>query len=496
MGGTMAGHPHAGNQGRPPRVAPGRRQAWWEAMPDAAALSVTFAPGGLREVVAMLHRLRADGALRVQAGEDHGAVTIEAGQVRAAFFNSLSGPQALSRLLLSGPGRAWVDPLAPVYEPNLAGDTADILARIDRVLAELHFDRLFGAAGGTAPAKAPEPQTTALTAADLDSALGAEPLAADDPLLTMRTALLPPQVGSLLGRCLLKRELGAGASSVVYLAHHTALDVDVVVKVLIPGQGGADAATLTTNEARTLARLNHPGILRVFDYDDTDRFPHLVVEHIAGGSLQDALVAEGPLDPVLVAGVMRQAAKALAYAQARIGLVHGDIKPANILLRDDGRATLIDFGIAAIAAGKTAKPVVGTAQFRRQVRGTPSYLAPELVDGDAPAWASDCYALGCTAYHALAGRPPYQDPDPVKLMLLHKAGGFVPLDLLRKDLEPALVQIVHRCLAMDPAQRYPAPGALVADLESLRAGQPLAAGEPDPRKTTFWQHLSRAVRRA
>ncbi len=465
-------------------------------MSDASALSVTFAPGGLREVVAMLHRLRADGALRVQAGEDHGAVTIEGGQLRAAFFNALSGPQALSRLLLSGPGRAWVDPVAPVYEPNLAGDTADILVRIDRVLAELHFDRLFGGSATGATVKAPEPQTTALTAADLDSALGAEPLAADDPLLTMRTALLPPQVGSLLGRCLLKRELGAGASSVVYLAHHAALDVDVVVKVLIPGQGGADAAALTTNEARTLARLNHPGILRVYDYDDTDRFPHLVVEHVAGGSLQEAIVSQGTLSSPQVADVMRQSAKALAYAQARIGLVHGDIKPGNILLRDDGRATLIDFGLASIASASGTKPVVGTAPFRRQVRGTPSYLAPELVDGGAMGWASDCYALGCTAYHALAGRPPYQADEPVQLMLQHKAGGFVPLDLLCRDADPTLVAIIHRCLALDPAQRPPSAGALAADLEALRTGQPAAEPGYDSRKTTFWQHLSRVVRRA
>ena len=459
---------------------------------DAASpMTFDFAAGGLRRCVLELAAGSEDATIRVEAAGDSGCLHVRAGQVVAAQLGGFTGVRAFARLMLCGPGR-WTRAQAQAeVAAELAGSTAELIGRIERILVD------------SAPPPAPAERETvsiaraagdeALTPEDLDRAFNAAAAAGDDPLMTMRATLLPPQPGERIGRCVLRRVLGEGASSIVYLAHHTAFDIDVVVKVLIPAASGADAAALTANEARILARLNHPAILRVFDYDDGGRHPHLVMEHIPGGSLAER-IGEG-VDPELAVTVARQAAKALLYAQSLIGLVHGDLKPANILLADDGRIRLIDFGIAAVHDGKER---FSTA-VRSQVRGTPAYLAPELVERPAAlSWASDCYALGATLYHALAGRTLYRHDDPLQLMLLHRTGDFLPLHLARPGLDPRLIEVVHRCLRLRPEDRFPTAGALLAAVEELSGGSDdgTMSFRVNRQRTTLWQHVARVWRRA
>ena len=289
----------------------------------------------------------------------------------------------------------------------------------------------------------------------------------------------PPDERVVLGRYQLVERLGAGGSAEVWRAHDQRLEREVAVKLLHPHllPDAASRARLQS-EAHAAARLSHPGIVAVYDVDAHGDVPAIVLELVEGESLARRLETIGRLPEREAAAIALQVGEALDHAHER-GLVHRDVKPANIVLTSDGRARLVDFGIArSLQEGAARVTATGT------IIGTLRYLAPEQLIGEDASPASDIYALGGVLYEMLAGRPPHDLWNPLALMEAHKAPP-PPLD----GVSPRLAALTYGMLAADPALR-PARGAVVAaELRSwlasgdqqtesvgLAALAPLAAG--------------------
>jgi serine/threonine protein kinase len=265
----------------------------------------------------------------------------------------------------------------------------------------------------------------------------------------------------------------------VYLARDTELDRPVAVKVLAENAAGDDGLRKRfVREARLAARLSHPNVVNVFDAGEEDGRPYLVMEHVEGETLADLLARRGRLPSEEVRGLGVQAARGLAHAHAA-GLVHRDVKPQNLLLREDGTLKIADFGIARAAEG-TALTQAGT------VLGTAAYLAPEQALGEQATPASDVYSLGAVLYELLTGEPPYEFDSLADLAEQQRQHAIRPVRELAPDVPRDLEDIVMRCLARNPAYRP-------ADLEQELAPegmepptQRLQAPRRQPSRRLLW----------
>ncbi len=239
-------------------------------------------------------------------------------------------------------------------------------------------------------------------------------------------------IGRVLGnRYRLVAALGSGASAHVFLAEDMVLQRRVAVKVLQPALARDDAFLRRFRaEARSVAALNHPHVLRVFDWGEGEDGPYLVIEYLEGGSLFDMLARGRRLSPAQAARIGAQAADGLAYAHAR-GIVHRDVKPANILFDEDGRVRVADFGVArALSNASTTDP--GT------MLGTARYASPEQAQGQPLDGRSDVYSLGLLLYEAMTGSVPFTGDTP-HATLLARIGERVPYDPALGPLAPMLV---------------------------------------------------------
>jgi serine/threonine-protein kinase len=266
------------------------------------------------------------------------------------------------------------------------------------------------------------------------------PSAESDPLLD--------QVRALFGRDLeIDRELGRGAMAVVYGGYDPALQRRVAVKVLLPEL--AEVPELTERfrrEARMVAALQHPNVVSVYSVRNDDMVSAIVMQFVEGRSL-DVALAEQPMLPLPVAGlVLAQAASALQHAHER-GIVHRDIKPANVLLGNDGRAIVSDFGIARRQGG--AK-LTGTGVML----GTVAYMSPEQCSTETVTPQSDQYSLGVMAFELLTGSTPFRG-NVAQVITAHIRQPAPPLADLRSDLPSAVVSYVMRMLEKDPNARHP-----------------------------------------
>jgi serine/threonine-protein kinase len=260
----------------------------------------------------------------------------------------------------------------------------------------------------------------------------------------------------ILDRYRLLERLAVGGSAEVWRAHDEQLDRAVAVKRLHPHLlPDAASRRRLRAEARAAASLSHPGIVAVYDVDTEGEAPALVMELVDGESLSARVARDGPLSGRDAAAITADVADALFHAHQR-GVVHRDVKPGNVLLSRDGRARLVDFGIAhSLAESAERLTLTGT------VMGTLSAMAPEqLADGPITP-RTDLYGLGVVLHEALTGRPPYAASSPVALADAQRAG---PPSL--PDVDPALAAVVTACLAYDPAER-PLHAGAVAD--ALRA---------------------------
>jgi serine/threonine protein kinase len=246
--------------------------------------------------------------------------------------------------------------------------------------------------------------------------------------------------------------IGHGGMAVVYRARQESLDRTVAVKILSENLAASpEFMERFRREARTAANLRHPNVITVHDFGEDERgVPYLVLEYIEGPTLADLM--DAGLDDGRIPNLLDQIAAGLDYAHAR-GVIHRDIKPGNVLLTDDGRAVLADFGLAWLLEGAHLTLTGG-------VIGTPEYMSPEQAAGEPIDHRSDVYALGVVLYEMLVGERPFVAETPIGVLLKHLQDPAPSILDARPDLPPAVGQVLARCLVKDPAERFASAGEL------------------------------------
>ncbi len=260
------------------------------------------------------------------------------------------------------------------------------------------------------------------------------------------------------GHFLLEKELGHGGMGGVYLARDKMLDRKVGIKVMLKSLG-ADPKFVERfqREAQAAARLNHPNIAQIYSFGQEQGMPYIAMELVPGGSLDKEMDANpGTLDVVHVMRVGQQVADALALA-AESGLVHGDVKPENVLFDTDGNAKLVDFGLAAMQGDSD------------EIWGTPYYISPEKVRRQKIDYRADIYSLGGTLYHVLTGVPPFDGPDPTAVVKARFEGPPKKPSEIRSDIPPEVDAIIMRMLELEPSMRYPTYQSLLGDFKRYLA---------------------------
>ena len=267
----------------------------------------------------------------------------------------------------------------------------------------------------------------------------------------MATSALREQLQATLGSAYeVERELGGGGMSRVFVATETALGRQVVIKVLPPEMSSALSAERFRREIQLAARLQHPHIVPVLTAGDASGLLFYTMPFVEGESLRAQLARGGELPIASVMRVLRDVAKALAYAH-RHGVVHRDVKPENILL-SDGDALVADFGVAKALAA--AGSVSGAFTSAGIALGTPAYMAPEQVVADPNAdHRADLYSLGVVAYEMLSGQPPFSGRPVHAMLAAHATEAAESIAKRRSHVPLALAELVMRCLEKQPADR-------------------------------------------
>ena len=276
---------------------------------------------------------------------------------------------------------------------------------------------------------------------------------------------------ALAGQYRIERELGAGGMATVYLAEDLRHHRKVAVKVLRPELAAMLGHDRFLREIEVAARLTHPHILPLHDSGASDGFLFYVMPYIDGESLRARIDRVGELPVADAVRILREVADALAHAHDH-GVVHRDIKPDNVML--SGRHALVmDFGVAKAVSDATGQNFVTTAGV---ALGTPAYMAPEQAAADPHLdHRVDIYALGLLGYELLAGRPPFSGRTAQALLAAHATQDPEPLDRLRPGAPPSLVELVMRCLAKKPADRWQSAEEVLERLEPLATTNPAVA---------------------
>jgi serine/threonine protein kinase/ligand-binding sensor domain-containing protein len=288
---------------------------------------------------------------------------------------------------------------------------------------------------------------------------------------------MPQYIGRRLGAYQIVEQIGQGGMATVFKAYQPSMDRYVAIKIL-PSHFTEDESFVGrfTQEARTLARLEHAHILPVHDYGETEGITYLVMRYVEAGTLKD-LAREGPMELEEASRILGQVGGALDYAHSQ-GVVHRDMKPSNVLIDQQGNTFLTDFGIA--------KLVAETAQFTASgaIIGTPAYMSPEQGMGQPADYRCDIYSLGVVLYEMVTGRVPFEAETPLAVLLKHVND---PLPLPRQvkpDLPEAVERVILKAMAKAPGDRFQsaqemmdALGLAIATKPSEAAPLPVAPGE-------------------
>ena len=267
------------------------------------------------------------------------------------------------------------------------------------------------------------------------------------------------------------RSLGEGGMASVYLAMQESLDREVALKVMAPSLAANQEFTERfLKEGRLAAKLSHPNLVTVYDIAQHNGVYYLAQEFIPGGTLRERMGAAMPIPETL--DVMRDIALGLAYAHEK-GVVHRDVKPANVLFRANGTAVLADFGIAKAMNSNTMATQAGNSI------GTPHYMSPEQARAEKVDGRSDLYSLGAMMYELLTGAPPYDSSDPYTIALMHVTHPIPKLPASMAWLQPLL----DRLMAKLPDQRFASGDEFVAACEKLIATAPEARAMRDAMAT-------------
>jgi serine/threonine protein kinase len=265
---------------------------------------------------------------------------------------------------------------------------------------------------------------------------------------------LDQRIGTELGGYRILEQLGRGGTSVVYRAEHVRLGRPAALKLLSPGLGEADFSDRFLRESRLAASLDHPSIVPVYDAGEDDGLLWIAMACVEGTDLKTLIRGEGALPLRRAVFILRQIASALDAAHAQ-GLVHRDVKPANILVGPEDRAYLSDFGAVKelASAGMTR-----TGAFV----GTIEYCAPEQIEGGEVDARTDVYALACVLYETLTGTPPFHRPSEVAVLNAHLHAPPPRLSKAAPGLPHQLEHVIQKALSKSPLDRYATPGELIA----------------------------------
>jgi serine/threonine-protein kinase len=279
--------------------------------------------------------------------------------------------------------------------------------------------------------------------------------------------------------------LGTGGMAEVWRGHDRVLNRTVAIKTLLP-QFARDASFVDRfrREAQAAARLNHPGIVSVYDSGTDGDTPYIVMQYIEGRTLADFLGSGKTLPPAQAAKIAQEIAEALGVAHAH-GVIHRDIKPANVMITRDGKVLVADFGIARLISGPETAPQTSA------VLGTASYLSPEQAQGQPVDARSDIYALGVVLYEMLAGRPPFTGDSPMAIAYKQVNATPPAPSSANPEVPPELDAVVMRALSKNPANRYQTGQEFADDLERARTGGQVLATPLLPAAGEATQVISR-----
>jgi serine/threonine protein kinase len=266
------------------------------------------------------------------------------------------------------------------------------------------------------------------------------------------------------GRYEIKSEIGRGGMATVFHAYDPRFERDVAIKVL-PHAFLHDPQFRVRfdREAKTIALLEHPAIVPVYDFGEESEQPYIVMRYMSGGSLSDR-IKQGPLSPEEASQIITRLAPALDAAHAR-GIIHRDLKPGNILFDQYGNAFLSDFGIARMASSPGSATLTQGA-----ILGTPAYMSPEQIQGGEIDGRSDLYSLGVILYEMISGSQPYQSETPGKVMMMHVLEPVPQITKVKSDVPPAIDAVIEKSMAKDPNQRFSTAAEAAAALESAIQG--------------------------
>jgi len=273
-------------------------------------------------------------------------------------------------------------------------------------------------------------------------------------------------VGNSVGHYRLEAPLGIGGTGAVFLAKDTRLSRQVAVKVLPPDRVDDQGRQRLRDEALTLSRLSHPNIAAVFDFGSQAGIDYLVMEFVPGTTL-DVMLQRGPLESRTVARLGVQLARGLAAAHA-CGIVHRDIKPGNVRVTPEGQVKILDFGVATFALpAPRAKTTAGFFERTPALAGTIQYMAPERLRGNPADPRTDIFSAGVLLYEMACGRPPFRDPQPIRLIESILSARRTRPSAINPRVDPALEAVVLRALDPDPDWRFARAADLADALEAV-----------------------------
>ncbi|HKG55030.1 MAG TPA: serine/threonine-protein kinase, partial [Anaerolineales bacterium] len=265
------------------------------------------------------------------------------------------------------------------------------------------------------------------------------------------------QSGQMLGPYRIITQIGKGGMANVYKAYQASVDRYVAIKVL-PSQlaESQEFATRFHQEARIIAKLEHPHILPVFDYGETDGVAYFVMRYLEAGTLRDKMEAGRPLPMKDIDRIFTQLAEALSYAHS-FGIIHRDLKPANALIDSHGNIFLTDFGIAKLL--ESASPRLTQTDA---IMGTPAYISPEQAQSQSVDQRADIYSLGIILYEMVTGRVPFLADTPLAVLFKHISDPLPLPSLVKPDIPPSIEQVILKALAKDPKDRFSTAEEFVA----------------------------------
>jgi len=330
----------------------------------------------------------------------------------------------------------------------------------------------------------------------LDADTGAEGFLAD-AVPGVATLLLDDDApalpaGTMVGPYRIVRSLGRGGMGVVYLADDTRLARPVTLKILHPRDNADQKRRERLRlEARAAAALVHPNVVAVHALEEISGQLFIVSEYVPGRTARERLDAAGPLPADEAVNVARQVARGLEAAHLR-GIVHRDLKPENILVGDNGVVRILDFGIArTLSQDPGHQRLTATGAMI----GTPGYMAPEQLEGEAGDVRSDLFALGTVLYELVSGANPFQGKTASATAARIMTADPAPLNTLNPIFPPALDAIVARCLKKNPAERYGSAAEVAGELDALAQAMAVGAAAPAPRQEPRADRSARILRR-